>query len=416
MSDIESLGSLKDVYVTQTNGKRALAVSSGGEPLPVIVESGGDSPAKTAFGEQLVAEFRVHAGWTFAYNINPGTIRQTVLNGGVVSHSGNMAVCSTGADPNGVAFIRTDASLSYTPGIGGLVRFTTIFKTPKENSLQLHGIGDFNDGLFFGYNGLEFGILRRAKGVDTWIKQEDWSEDVKPLLDQTKLNVYQIQFQWLGAGMQYFSMEDSDSGEIRIVNKIKYSNLYEETSLDIPSLPISMGVANFGNTDPVEIMSPSAVAGSEGEAFPEALTTLEGYDFPLTPMLLGDNYLFSIKNPGTYAGKDNKLYLEPRLLTLAVDGGKAITFRVLFNAVLTGPSFVDISTPTTPAQADISATAFSGGQEIMSLAIAKDDTAIIDLASVLGAKQWADTTLTIIADADADGSDVSVGYTFRSRI
>ena len=39
MSDVGSLGSLKDCYVTQPNGKRALAVNSGGSPLDVISQS-----------------------------------------------------------------------------------------------------------------------------------------------------------------------------------------------------------------------------------------------------------------------------------------------------------------------------------------------------------------------------------------
>lgn len=402
---------LRDVYIYPVDKDAQIRLSVSGDVL-----NGSSEPVTSAFGDLSVAEFRVHSGWTFAYNINPGTIREQIINGGVVSHSGNMAVCSSGIDPNGVAFIRTDASLSYTPGIGALVRFTVLFDTPQENSQQLIGLGDNSDGWFFGYNGLDFGILRRAKGIDTWIKQTDWSENVRASLDPTKGNVYQIRFQWLGFGMQYFGIEDSDSGKIMDVHRIKYANLNTETSVDVPSLPIAMGVANSGNIIPLSIKSPSAIAGSEGEAFPEPLTTLEGYEYPLTPMVIGDNYLFSIKNPGTYAGKDNKLYLEPRLLTLAVDGTRAITFKVLFNAVLTGAVFADISPLTTPAQADTVATAFSGGQTLLSLAIARDDTAIIDLASILGAKQWADTTLTIIATADQAGSDVAIGYTFRSRI
>lgn len=36
MSDVEDIGSLKDCYVTQPNGKRALSVNSGGYPLEVV--------------------------------------------------------------------------------------------------------------------------------------------------------------------------------------------------------------------------------------------------------------------------------------------------------------------------------------------------------------------------------------------
>lgn len=49
MSYVGDLGSLADCYVTLPNGKRALVVSSGGEPLAVTIESGGSSVAPIPF-------------------------------------------------------------------------------------------------------------------------------------------------------------------------------------------------------------------------------------------------------------------------------------------------------------------------------------------------------------------------------
>jgi hypothetical protein len=49
MSDVEDLGSLNDCYVTQPNGKRALVVNSGGEPLSVVLEGGGSTVAPIPF-------------------------------------------------------------------------------------------------------------------------------------------------------------------------------------------------------------------------------------------------------------------------------------------------------------------------------------------------------------------------------
>jgi hypothetical protein len=371
---------------------------------------------KSAFGELITANLEAFTGWSFAYNINPAAIRQTVLFGGIVSHIDNFAQISSGSDPNGVAFIRTEESMSYTPGTGARIRFTAIFSEPQAGATQLIGVGDTQDGWFFGYNGLEFGILRRSNGQDFWTKKSDWSEDTKPLLDTTKGNVYEINFQWLGFGAQYFSMEN-DNGDLELVHKIIYSNTEINTSVDIPSLPISMGVANNGvNTTPVTIKSPSASAFAEGEAFPRPFTALVGYDYPITSLPIGDNYLFSIRNPSSYEGKDNRLYLDPALLTLALDGTRAVTFRVLLNATLTGESFVDVLTGVTPAQVDTSAVAFSGGLEVLSLSIARNNTAILDLGALFDSRLWADSTLTLIATVDQTGSDVAVGFTFRSRI
>jgi hypothetical protein len=372
------------------------------------------SKNSTAFGEVPTADVRLHTGWTFAYNINPLSVRQTVINGGTVTHSGNMAVVTTGTNPSGVAFIRTEGSINYAPGIGGIARFTAIFDDPQPDSLQLIGIGDSSDGWFFGYYGVDFGIMRRRAGVDNWTFQHDWSEDVKPGFDPKKGNVFEIRFQWLGFGMQFFSMEN-DAGQMADVHRIPYTNLYTETSVDIPSLPISMGVANIGNTTSISMRSPSAMGGSQGQDFPVGLTVPISYGRSLVPITGADNYLFSILNPSDWQGKDNRLYLQPILLTLAAEGNKPVTFRIRFGTTLTAPVWTDVSSNATPMQYDTSATAVSGGIEVLRFDIAKSGSAVFDLGTILNQRLSADSYITITATTSGI-SDVSASVTMRSRI
>jgi hypothetical protein len=215
--------------------------------------------------------------------------------------------------------------------------------------------------------------------------------------------------------MQYFAMENA-SGALTDVHRFQYANLFTVTSLDVPSLPISMSVANGGtNTTPVTILSPSAVAMSQGDAFPSAFAALVGYSY-LQAVSTGSNYLFSIRNPETYYTKANKLYLEPALLTFTNEANKAVTFTVLLNATLTAPTFADVETTITPAQADTVASAYTGGIEIATFTVPAANGQVFDLLSVFGAtKLWPGSTLTFIAEAGGAG-DVTVGFTFRSRI
>lgn len=368
----------------------------------------------TTFGELSVAENRVHTGWNFPYNINPSQVRQITANGGTVTHSDNFGVVSTGTDAAGSAQIRTEGHLSYTPGIGAVARFTAVFSTPAENSVQLIGVGDDEDGWFFGYNGLDFGIMRRANSVDTWTYQSSWSEDVRSSLNPQTGNVYEIRFQWLGFGMQYFAIEDVN-GNIVDVHHIKYTNQNTATSVDIPSLPISMYAINAGNTTDIAVKSPSAVAMSQGEAFPGGFTIPIGYS-ALKTVAVGDNYIFTIRAPETYLTKQNKLYLEPALLTFSNETTKTVTFKVLFNTILTTPTFTDIATGVTPAQADTTAAAWTNGIEVATFAIPKDSGRDFDLTSIFDrARIWAGASITIIADALGAG-DVVAALTFRSRL
>lgn len=405
----EDLGSLKDCYVTQANGKRALAVTGGGVPLDV-----NQTSVKTAFNELAVAQFNPQCGWSFSYNLNPINIEIQELNGGSVVQEGSFAKASTGVAADGVAFVRTQRALVYTPGLGALARFTCIFDTPVENSQQLIGVINAFDGWAFGYNGTQFGILRRRGGIDTWYYQPDWNIDNRPDLDPKKGNVYRISYQWLGFGMQYFGIEAPD-GTIKDVHQIEYSNLFDDVSVFNPSLPIAMGVANQGNTTNVSIKSPSAIAGSFGPYKTSAISSLVGYKFSGSIIAAQDQYLFSIRNPDTYQGKDNRLFAEALLLTIATEGVKPVVFDVVFGPDLTAPVWTPIEADVTPLEYDESATAVANGIQIATFTLARADSIVVDLANIFKEEIHAKQYFSILASS-ANTSDVSIGLTFRSKI
>jgi hypothetical protein len=373
----------------------------------------GNGQSRTAFGELAVAELQYQAGWSFPYQINPSAIRSTVINGGVISHTGSFAQLETGTDPNGVAFLRTNAHIVYNPGIGTLVRFTAIFGTPQPDSIQLIGIGDTSDGWFFGYDGTKFGILRRNAGVDTWEYQENWNKDKYETLNPQLLNVYEINVQWLGGGAQDFSIERT-RGELSIVHRIEYANLYTDVSVDIPNLPISAGVANLGNTSNITLKTPSAGGGSQGEAYPTELTSLVGYERNISIPSGVATYAFGIQAPSTYLGKDNRLYGEFEYLTVTTDGTKEVTLRVIFGATLTAPVWTDIEPGISHLQYDESATAYTGGIEVVPLQFGKVDSKDINIRDVFDAKIWPDNNIILIAESDG-ASSLTFGLTLRSR-
>lgn len=370
--------------------------------------------ATTPFGELSVAQTRIHCGWSFPYGINPIQVRKVELFGGVVSSANSFAELSTGTAANGVAFIRTNALLTYTPGIGAVARFTAIFDTPQDNSQQLIGIGNFTDGFFFGYDGLKFGILLRRNGNDSWVYQDSWNVDKRPDLDFTKGNVFEIAFQWLGFGMQYFRVED-DLGNLSSVHNVKYANKNTDTSLLIPSMPVSAGVSNNGNTTNITLKTPSAMAGTNGEAFPVSFTAPFGYS-EVFNVVNGQNYLFTLYNPEQFNGIDNRLYLEPRYLRLTTDGSQPVRFIIYFGAILTNPVYEDIEPLVTPAQIDTQATAFTNGFTVFEVVLEKVDSQAFNLIEIFEAtKIWPENNLTVIAEASGN-SVVTASITNRGRV
>lgn len=347
----------------------------------------------TAFGEQQVAELTPVAGWTFAYNVNADLVTSTTTGSGTVTADAGRAKLSTGAAISSSAKIETKLPLRYVPGQGGVLRITAVFSTPKVGSTQMVGLGDANDGLFFGYNGTSFGILRRSAGSDTWTAFASWSDSFYSLgtngqevqIDPTKGNVYQIQFQWLGYGELKFYMEFPETGAFRIVHRIKYVNANTGTSLRNPTLPVMAMVENTTNNTDIVLYTPSAMAFVEGKVenpappHPLALNrTLVASDTGITTQ----HNLLTLSNQATWQTIANRIRARVRRLTVAVDGTKNVTVRVIKNTTLGGtPSYTDYNANTSPIQYDTAGTTITGGTVVFAATLQKVDAKEFDLDS-----------------------------------
>lgn len=380
---------------------------------PGTLNGGLENAPQSAFGEILTADFKIQAAWSFNYNINPLIVTSILDNGGTISQEDSFAKLESNTDPNGSAIMHSKLSVTYTPGVGTLVRFTAVFDTPQADSQQLMGIGDNLDGWFFGYNGTQFGILKRRDGVDEWTYQENWNKNLSPDLNHQKGNVYEIRFQWLGFGMQYFGIENNE-GNIVDVHQIEYANTNDQVSVLNPSLPLYAAVINSGNTTNIALKTPSAVGGSNGESEVEALKLPVGYDITKVITAGTPNYLFSIRNPPTYQGKNNRLNGEAVYLSFTTEGTKAVIFKVIFGTTLTAPVWNDILAGIVPLQSDIVATSFSDGIGIVSITLGKVDSKFIDVTT-LGGVIIPDSWFTVTAES-ANASEVTVAATLKSKV
>lgn len=406
--DVLDIGSLTDCYVTQLNGKRALTVNSGGTPLDVKIRQ-----AVTAFNEVVTAEFRTQTGWSFSYNINEQIVSIEEFNGGTVSQEGSFAKLETGTEVDGSAFLRSNRSVIYTPGRGARIVFTAVFSTPKPNNQQIQGVINNSDGWAFGYQGEVFGIIKRRSSIDLFIPQSEWNIDTKPDLIPQYGNVYAIDFQWLGFGAQFFSIEN-DAGELGLVHVILYSNKYENVSVENATLPLSAIVKNQGNNTNIILKTPSAVGGIYSEPFDPSFEALIAYDFRNAAITVGETYLFALRNPLTWLGKENRLYIRPVFYVAAAEGNKPVTFRVYANPTLTGAVWNDVTPDQSPLQYDESATfILNGEREVFTVPVGKSDARVVNVSD-LNSEIVPGQSFAFTVDADSL-SDVRVGLTLKSR-
>ena len=460
-----------------------------GVPLPIVQSAG-----LTAFGDQSIAENTPQAQIKFNYSINADLMTSKVNNAlGSVSVVNNELVVSTGAAANSYAALFSKKCVIYSAGQGVKNLFSARFTTGVSGNTQFVGIGQASDGLFVGFNGATFGILRRVAGAphteqfeittgavtatgnititldgdaqtvavasgdstadvarkikatdfsqvgDGWtifiagsfieftsfiagprvgaftftdtdttgvvatnttiltgvaanetdfVAQTAWNidtmdgsgDDNNPsgqLLDPTKGNVYEIQFQWLGFGALTFSLENSSTGRLVPVHTIQYANLNITPSLRNPTLPLCTEVINTSNATDIITRSSSAGGFTEGKISMQGIPHASENTKALTTT---ETSILVLHNNPVYQGVENRTVIKILSVSVGSDGNKLATFRGHINPILGGlPVFTDFNSDTSVVAIDTAGTTVTGGNKIFSRQLGKTDAQEIDL-------------------------------------
>ena len=376
-----------------SNGDNSLAVS--------VVEPRG------AFGAMDVSQDTPTAQVDFIYGININLTSNTTASGGVVGWFNGMANVATVATVSSSASLLSQRYVRYRPGEGVKGRWTAMFTTGVAGNTQLAGLASgTTDGLFWGYNGTSFGIMYRNRSVDNWTPQASWNIDPMngnfgsasgQILDPTKLNVYQIKFQYLGGGNMFFYVLNSITGRFDLVHVIRNANTQTQTNFRNPSMNMLWTTYNSVSSTAV-----CKVSGGSCALFVEGVRTFLG------PLVSEDAYLtavpnttltsvLAVRNATTFNGIANRAFINLRSVSVAVNGGSTATIvilRILRNYTsgpttflatngTTGDNGVTItngqSCTSTSVPAPTSYVTVSGGSQVFSTVVSATSIATFDL-------------------------------------
>ena len=174
-----------------------------------------------------------------------GTENITVTLAGVATTvtigSGTATQNATGIGTNTFPGWITDYS-------NGFIDFLSTSVGPKVGTFSIVSNGDFVATSTTAQSGVNH--------TSNWTYQEDWNFDsmtgvggtTNPsgvTLDPTKLNVYQINFRWLGVGEMRFAVENPLTGDMMPIHHIHYANRNNTVHLDNPSLKVGYVAANL---------------------------------------------------------------------------------------------------------------------------------------------------------------------------
>lgn len=384
----------------------------------VIIENGVATPVNlsnpipvsgfplTAFGDLRTTELSPVFNASFEYTVDNTTLNvNTLVNGGTVTQAEAMAVMTTSTTTGSSALFQSKQHGKYRPGQGGLERFTALFTSSVSGTEQLIGLADeqggsqaFKNGYIVGYLGSVFGFHRFVNDTVITVAQANWDDPMDGTgasgmtLDQTKLNVFEIQFQYLGAGAITLLIEDDSTGEFVKAHTVLYANKNITPSVFNPNFHHTMWVDNGVTTSNMIVKSSSYGFFVEGKT--DLINTHQpqfGTGSREKTSVTTAVPIFTIRNKTIYVSKDNSIDIVLERFSASIEAGSPNNLGELFvikNGTLGGsPSFSDINTANSVIEIDESATSISGGQTLFGAALAgkndKESDNIIDLKIIL---------------------------------
>jgi hypothetical protein len=157
-------------------------------------------------------------------------------------------------------------------------------------------------------------------------------------IDPTKLNVFQIKIQYLGAGPIVFQVEVVDENnniEFVTVHTLRFPNSLTTSSFGNPSFPLTLAAYSAGSTTNISVSSASFAGFVEGDK------VLQGNRFSYFNSSTGVSSaayvpLFTVANALTYGSRSNQSIINILDISAAVRHVSPASLFLIKNGTLTG--------------------------------------------------------------------------------
>jgi len=236
----------EDVWALAMTDKSSLIIT---ELNPSQVIAGASDMATDAWGLQKVVQPHslFHSLFTFGVPIKKwnsivnGT-EEDISTSTLVTASNGLLSVKSAANNGDITYLHSRRHPQYQSNRGHLWSGSIIVPVPTDNAYE-----DF--GLFTDINGVFFRIKTDGKlyacETDGTLTNEE--EITMPFtLDYTKGNVFDIQYQWRGAGNFKFFAGNPNTGRIQLIHTIENLNLLTSLTIANPSLPAAFRITSFG--------------------------------------------------------------------------------------------------------------------------------------------------------------------------
>ena len=244
-------------------------------------------------------------------------------------------VAVTGTDTTVVAAqIAAEAFAGWTTEqVDNEVRFLSTSVGPIAGAFSATGTGTYT------IETVQTGVAHN----DQWTYQEDWDVDKMDgtgastvNMDWSKMNIFQVDFRWLGIGEIRWSVENPDTGDMMFVHHSHFSNTQTDVHIDNPCFKIGYVAANLtANTiTTATCAGASMMVAIEGILKDNAFST----GFPsdekssLGASVTTAHHIVSFKNDLTYKDKINLRLMKLRSMSVAFQGNDPAVIYLFLDA------------------------------------------------------------------------------------
>jgi len=343
-------------------------------------------PITSVFGHVASSASTLVVQASFMYNLNTTVISTAVTGSGAVTQASGQAIVSSGAAATSSGTLTTDRYCRALPGQTVRVIIGCVFSTGVANNTQVCGAGTAANGVFFGYNGVSFGVLYRSNSVDTWIAKTSWNVDKLDgtgpsgmTLDPTKGNLYMIEYDTSGYGTVSFIVNCTGGTTTPVtVHRVDFGNTLTAPGILNACLPCAAISTNTTNTSAKTISVTGFSAYVHGDV--QHVGNRQCTESTKTVTTATYVPVITLRNKATFNSISNTSGVFLNSMTVANNGNRVAIISLYDSPTLTSASYADVSTNTSCCDADKAATALSGGVLLFTIHLGAVADQVIDLS------------------------------------
>lgn len=389
-----------------------------------------------SFGVTKTAQSTTLDTFLFQYAATASNIQDEIVGGATLTHLPDESTALLTA-PTGATDSITRTSnryYVYRPGVGRAAMFTVAMgDMGKVGNFRNFGLFDEGDGVFFGLQETNFVVGFRSSvtgsSVDTTVSQANWNGDVMDgtgsvdnpsgeNLDVTKLNIYWVDYGWLGAGRIRFGLY-TPNGERVVLHTFFNVNQHPGAYMKTGSLPIRW--ENFNDQITAGSSSMKTACGvimNDTQQVDDVFPTVFSHEATLVSAPTGSEaIIFSLRSGPTFNGITNRKISIGQGATVytATD---AVIIRVYANATLNSPTWAAINA-LSPLEVDTAATLTTPGLLVASTIVGLNQSMAVPLDNLslhLNADGTTGTIFTVTAQSlGAGASNTSMTFNWIDR-